>query len=73
MPAARAQSFYSAIREYRPDLPDGALQPAYAGIRPMAEGNYVRAYQFIMPWTQLRPQQINPPRPRVSRRGRAPI
>jgi L-2-hydroxyglutarate oxidase LhgO len=30
----RADSFYSAIRTYWPDLPDGALQPAYAGIRP---------------------------------------
>jgi L-2-hydroxyglutarate oxidase LhgO len=31
---ARAQSFYAAIRRYWPDLPDGALQPDYAGIRP---------------------------------------
>ncbi len=31
---ARAQSFYAAIRRYWPDLPDAALQPAYAGIRP---------------------------------------
>ena len=38
VPAARAQSFYSAIREYWPDLPDGALQPAYAGIRPKLAG-----------------------------------
>ncbi len=30
----RADSFYAAIRTYWPDLPDGALQPAYAGIRP---------------------------------------
>jgi L-2-hydroxyglutarate oxidase LhgO len=30
----RARSFYAAIRTYWPDLPDGALQPAYAGIRP---------------------------------------
>ena len=30
----RAESFYAAIRTYWPDLPDGALQPAYAGIRP---------------------------------------
>ena len=45
----------------------------YAGIRPMAEGNYVRAYQYIMPWTQLRPQQINTPRPRVSSHMWIPI
>jgi L-2-hydroxyglutarate oxidase LhgO len=30
----RAQSFYPAIRTYWPGLPDGALQPAYAGVRP---------------------------------------
>lgn len=31
---ARAAAFYAAIRRYWPRLPDGALQPAYAGIRP---------------------------------------
>jgi L-2-hydroxyglutarate oxidase LhgO len=30
----RAESFYAAIRTYWPDLPDGALQPGYAGVRP---------------------------------------
>jgi L-2-hydroxyglutarate oxidase LhgO len=30
----RAESFYAAIRNYWPGLPDGALQPAYCGIRP---------------------------------------
>jgi L-2-hydroxyglutarate oxidase LhgO len=30
----RAVSFYAAIRRYYPDLRDGALQPAYTGIRP---------------------------------------
>jgi L-2-hydroxyglutarate oxidase LhgO len=30
----RAASFYPAIRTYWPDLPEGALQPGYAGIRP---------------------------------------
>jgi phthalate 4,5-dioxygenase len=30
----------------------------YAGIRPLAEqGNYVRGYHFVMPWTQIRPTQ----------------
>lgn len=29
-----AQAFYSAIRTYWPGLPDGALQPSFAGIRP---------------------------------------
>ena len=31
---ARAESFYASIRTYWPDLEDGALQPAYTGIRP---------------------------------------
>jgi L-2-hydroxyglutarate oxidase LhgO len=31
---ARAEGFYASIRRYWPGLPDGALQPAYAGIRP---------------------------------------
>jgi L-2-hydroxyglutarate oxidase LhgO len=30
----RATRFYAAIRRYWPALPDRALQPAYAGIRP---------------------------------------
>jgi L-2-hydroxyglutarate oxidase LhgO len=30
----RAAAFYPAIRRYWPGLPDGALHPAYAGIRP---------------------------------------
>ncbi|HEX7646659.1 MAG TPA: NAD(P)/FAD-dependent oxidoreductase [Noviherbaspirillum sp.] len=32
--ARRADSFYSEIRAYWPELQDGALQPAYAGVRP---------------------------------------
>lgn len=32
--AQRAESFYREIRAYWPDLPDGSLQPAYAGVRP---------------------------------------
>jgi L-2-hydroxyglutarate oxidase LhgO len=35
---ARADSFYAAIRRYWPELPDGALQPAYSGIRPKLQG-----------------------------------
>ena len=34
----RAERFYSAIREYWPGLPAGALVPAYAGIRPRITG-----------------------------------
>ena len=31
---ARADVFYDAVRRYWPALPDGALQPGYAGVRP---------------------------------------
>ena len=34
MEPARADGFYAAIRRYWPGLPDGALQPDYAGVRP---------------------------------------
>ena len=34
----RAQKFYAAIRRYWPALPDGALSPGYAGIRPKTAG-----------------------------------
>ena len=34
----RADVFYAAIRRYWPDLPDGALSPGYAGIRPKISG-----------------------------------
>ncbi len=35
---ARADGFYAAIRRYWPELPDGALSPGYAGIRPKLHG-----------------------------------
>src|SRR5690606_11942150 len=34
----RADAFYREIRRYWPALPDGALAPAYAGIRPKLHG-----------------------------------
>jgi L-2-hydroxyglutarate oxidase LhgO len=34
----RAAGFYAAIRRYWPGLPEGALQPGYAGIRPKISG-----------------------------------
>jgi len=36
--ARRAERFYAAIRRYWPGLPDGALAPGYAGIRPKTAG-----------------------------------
>ena len=44
----RANSFYSAIRAYWPGLPDGALQPAYAGIRPKLSGPGQAAADFMI-------------------------
>ncbi|MGN6231414.1 MAG: NAD(P)/FAD-dependent oxidoreductase [Trinickia sp.] len=44
----RADAFYSAIREYWPDLPDDALQPAYAGIRPKLSGPGESAADFVI-------------------------
>jgi L-2-hydroxyglutarate oxidase LhgO len=34
----RAEAFYGAIRRYWPGLPDGALYPDYAGLRPKLTG-----------------------------------
>ena len=44
----RAESFYAAIREYWPALPDDALQPAYAGIRPKLSGPGEPAADFVI-------------------------
>lgn len=45
---ARAESFYAAIRRYWPALPDGALQPDYAGIRPKIVGPGAPAADFTI-------------------------
>ena len=37
MDPGRAESFYASVRQYYPDLPDGALVPAYSGIRPKVQ------------------------------------
>ena len=42
----RGDSFYAEIRTYWPDLPDGALQPAYAGMRPKLVGPEAPAADF---------------------------
>ncbi len=44
----RANSFYAAIRAYWPNLPDDALQPAYAGIRPKLSGPGQPAADFVI-------------------------
>ena len=43
---ARGQGFTEAIRRYWPDLPDDALTPAYAGIRPKISGPSDAAADF---------------------------
>jgi L-2-hydroxyglutarate oxidase LhgO len=46
--AGRERSFYEAIREYWPALPDGALQPGYSGIRPKRVGPGEAAADFLI-------------------------
>jgi L-2-hydroxyglutarate oxidase LhgO len=43
---ARADSFYAEVRRYWPQLPDGALQPAYSGVRPKIHGPQEAAPDF---------------------------
>jgi L-2-hydroxyglutarate oxidase LhgO len=45
---SRADSFYAAIRRYWPALPDGALQPGYAGIRPKITPKGAPAADFVL-------------------------
>jgi len=45
---ARADAFYAEVRRYWPGLPDGALQPAYAGIRPKLHGPGEPAPDFLV-------------------------
>jgi L-2-hydroxyglutarate oxidase LhgO len=44
----RALTFYAAIRRYWPGLPDGALVPAYAGIRPKISGPHEASSDFVI-------------------------
>lgn len=44
----RGDAFYQAIRTYWPALPDGALQPAYAGMRPKISGPGEPAADFLI-------------------------
>jgi L-2-hydroxyglutarate oxidase LhgO len=46
--AARGDAFYAEVRKYWPDLPDGALVPAYAGIRPKISGPNEAARDFCI-------------------------
>jgi L-2-hydroxyglutarate oxidase LhgO len=44
----RAQAFYAEVRRYWPGLPDGSLQPGYAGIRPKISGPHEAAADFCI-------------------------
>jgi L-2-hydroxyglutarate oxidase LhgO len=44
----RADKFYAAVRRYWPDLPDGALQPGYSGIRPKISAPGAPAADFVI-------------------------
>lgn len=45
---ARGEAFYASVRRYWPGLKDGALLPAYAGIRPKVTGPGEPAGDFII-------------------------
>lgn len=44
----RAEAFYRAVRSYWPGLPDGALTPGYAGIRPKVQAPGEEARDFVI-------------------------
>jgi L-2-hydroxyglutarate oxidase LhgO len=48
VPEQRGDAFYAEIRKYWPALPDAALQPAYAGIRPKINGPHEAARDFCI-------------------------
>jgi L-2-hydroxyglutarate oxidase LhgO len=50
---ARSERFYAAIRSYWPQLPDGALKPDYAGIRPKLSGPGTAAQDFVIQGPQV--------------------
>lgn len=49
---ARSERFYPAIRRYWPSLPDGALMPSYAGIRPKIVPPAVARQDFVIQGSQ---------------------
>lgn len=46
--AQRAERFYPAVRSWYPQLADGALQPAYSGIRPKISAQGEPAADFLV-------------------------
>ena len=48
----RGDAFYAEVRKYWPDLPQGALVPAFAGMRPKISGPGEAAADFCIQGTQ---------------------
>jgi L-2-hydroxyglutarate oxidase LhgO len=44
----RGERFYASVRRYWPGLADGALQPAYAGVRPKLSGPNAENADFLL-------------------------
>ena len=44
----RGDAFYAEVRKYWPELPDGALQAGYAGMRPKISGPREAAADFMV-------------------------
>jgi L-2-hydroxyglutarate oxidase LhgO len=44
----RGDAFYAEVRKYWPGLPDGALQPGYAGMRPKIQAPHEPARDFLV-------------------------
>lgn len=57
----RGDGFYAEVRRYWPALPDGALVPGYAGIRPKISGPHEPARDFVIagPQTHGVPGLVN--------------
>lgn len=49
----RGEGFYAEVRRYWPALPDGALVPGYAGIRPKISGPAEPARDFVIAGPQV--------------------
>lgn len=58
---ARGEEFYGLVRRYWPGLPDGALQPSYAGVRPkiVPPGNQLQDFRIDGPQVHGVPGLIN--------------
>ena len=50
---ARGEGFYAEVRRYWPGLPDGSLQPGYAGMRPKISGPHEPAADFVIQGTAV--------------------